>query len=929
MATFEYATNVDHIQSWKNNFDVTHSDGFPHNHANSKYKLLYINMKSLGGKLEDLELFIHQFGPMNEARCQIHIIAVTDIQLFAEQSKFFNIPGYVSFFTNNDNGSGGAAIFVHVSLAPGLVENDDAGNLNYIQVYIAGLKINVGVLYNNPSTNAKTLKHLYEMIFQTKVKLLLVGHYNFDLLHRSELTKNYINYVYAHKFSILNRLSSEFATGKSFQLQGNRQITSVNTIQDHIISNLKGFKYDLSYFNRSFTPNKLLLLGFNDHRKHDFNFHGPNVMTYKVIDQNKYARLFFQLDCHNANSFEELLRRCKLCQDASIIYRTRNRCNPQRRGIYYYDRATFIRTRSQTYARNINRNQHNPKRFMDTVNGIVTNQPPFRQPIKAIKEDHKITLDKLEIANILNKSFKNIGRKLSENIPELNHVSLPELEFNDAELCEIRTTPNEIRQKIGLLKSNNNISEYIPSTFLKQYANQLAPNLAKLFNECYANGTFPRLLKISRVVPVFKGKDPLLPENYRPISIPQNLSKLFEMIIYQRIADFCFNNRIINKHQYGFQKNSNSECAIVRVLNHLQMGLSQRAGSIGACVFVDLKKASETIPHNLLLKKLCRIGIRGKLHQLLTDFLHMRRQFVDIDHEFGSESGISHGIGIPQGSILGPFLFLIYINDIFQQKLRGQITLFGDDTNIVYVESNQKILKHKINRDMNQLYDWFTKNKLTMNTSKTKIMFVNPDTIQEIEIHSQFKDIEVVDNHKFLGIILQSNLKWDMQVSRVVRELNGVAIAARRIGEGVETHILRNMHQHLVHGNIIRFAAILGTFATEDDLNRLQLAQDEAIRNIFWTIRKSPKDICNEFELLRVREIIKYDLALLIYKLKFCLLKLDASSIQQNGTNATNVLIAATRVFYSLPDSINNQRNVNIFKMELKSYLLQQRYRVQ
>lgn len=931
----QFISNADHIRNKRNNFNVTHNLNVIPGHPKPKYNLLYININSLNGKLDDLELYINQWTGkrLNEAQCELHIIAVTDIQLHEDESKYYSIPYYKSYFTNNINGSGGAALFVHTSLPSGLVENDDAGNLNYLQVFIAGLKMNVAIIYMNPSTNSETLYRLFESIIESDQKLLLVGYYNMDFLQTTEHTKKYIDYVYHNNYSILNKLDVDYVTGQSIRTYRNNQIV-VNSIKDIMISNLKGFKYNLSYINAPFTRNKVMLLGFDDHRRHDFNLTEPNFIEYEKTNLDQYEINFLEINWHHPFPIDQLLVLFRNCRDMSTATVRRNRYNPQRRGILYHNEETYLRTRGVAYVRNIQRNRFEPKWLMDTINGIITNQPSIRQPIKALRGvDGAITMEKPQIANIFNNFFINIGKDLSNQIENVNINTLPKPDLNINELGIISTTANEVRWKIHTLKKNNSRSEYIPSDILKKYNGAVAQQLTPQLNQCFRSGTYPNLLKISRVVPVFKGKDPLDPANYRPISVQQNISKIMEMIIYDHIAKFCQDNQIIHPHQYGFQKDSSGECAVVRVLNQLYTGLNLHTNrnsknAFGACVFFDLKKASETIPHDLLLFKLYRIGIRNQSLDLLKDYLRDRRQFVDIDGTYGTLNQNSNGIGIPQGSILGPYLLSIYINDIFKLQLRGKITLFGDDVNMVYVESNKTILKLKIRYDMKKLYEYFSGYKLTMNTSKTKIMIVNqnPNINTDMDIEFRGESIEFVDSHKFLGIILQSNLKWDMQIAKLGRELLGISNATRRIGNGLDIRMLKTIYQNTVHNSLMRFAAILGTYGTQNDVYRLQLRQDDAVRSIFLYVDRHINQIYDDYELLRVREVFDYGLAFLFYKLKSLRIRIDSSIFQHNLTDdSLSVVSAGNNIFNSLPEPIRIQRSINAFRNALKNYLVQMR----
>lgn len=171
----------------------------------------------------------------------------------------------------------------------------------------------------------------------------------------------------------------------------------------------------------------------------------------------------------------------------------------------------------------------------------------------------------------------------------------------------------------------------------------------------------------------------------------------------------------------AFKKKSCTGCAVTEIIEYLKSNMDKQKNSIGACIFIDLKKAFDTILHEFLLQKLDCLGIRGQLNNLLKSYLENRTQYVDIDGVFSNMLINENPFATPQGLNLGPLLFLLYINDIFQLPLHGKMVLFADDTSLSYVDKNISSLKGKMQSDINILSSWFSKNKLTMNIVKTKV----------------------------------------------------------------------------------------------------------------------------------------------------------------------------------------------------------------
>ena len=220
----------------------------------------------------------------------------------------------------------------------------------------------------------------------------------------------------------------------------------------------------------------------------------------------------------------------------------------------------------------------------------------------------------------------------------------------------------------------------------------------------FINGIFPGNCTIARIVPIFKKGERDKPTNYRPISILSCFTKIFEKIIYKRLINFLNKHNVIQKTQYGFQKNISTNHALIDVItnsfdninNNLYTGL----------VFLDLTKAFDTVSHDILLHKLDHYGIRGKTNDLIQTFLQ-RKQYVSVN---GVNSNVlANNYGVAQGSTLGPLLFLLYINDL-PSSVNCVPRFFADDTCLVYSSSNPSTLNTAINQDLKNISQWFKAN---------------------------------------------------------------------------------------------------------------------------------------------------------------------------------------------------------------------------
>jgi Reverse transcriptase (RNA-dependent DNA polymerase) len=219
------------------------------------------------------------------------------------------------------------------------------------------------------------------------------------------------------------------------------------------------------------------------------------------------------------------------------------------------------------------------------------------------------------------------------------------------------------------------------------------------------DGYFPNELKCAKIIPIFKNGDSLSTSNYRPISILSDFSKIFEQCIFERIYNFAIKFNLIDKCQFGFQRKSGTLSAAMCLLNDIRTTIDLSNKNIAACLFLDLTKAFDTIFRYLLMCKLYRYGFRGKIHDLINSYLNNRTQYTDINNIKSNTCNIEYGT--PQGSTLGPLLFLIFINDIFKLKLNGKIIMFADDAAISYSSTNVNDLSRMMREDMIVLSNWF------------------------------------------------------------------------------------------------------------------------------------------------------------------------------------------------------------------------------
>ena len=400
---------------------------------------------------------------------------------------------------------------------------------------------------------------------------------------------------------------------------------------------------------------------------------------------------------------------------------------------------------------------------------------------------------------------------------------------------------------------------------LKISSRFLLKPLTHICNLSISQGIFPEQLKIANVIPLYKSDDSMSFNNYRPVSVLCVLSKIFEKIMYNRVAAFLEIFKILHDNQYGFRKKSSTHVALLTFIDKVIEAIENGEYAIG--VFLDFSKAFDTVDHQILLNKLDHYGIRGCALSWFKSYLSRRLQYVTYNGSQSSQQMIK--CGVPQGSILGPLLFLIYINDLCIVCKSTEPVLFADDTNLFSSGSNAISLQDGVNNNLAIIAEWLKVNKLSLKIKKTHFMCFSAKNKSHPGISLQIdgEAIAEVNKSKFLGVVIDNKLSWKDHISFVCRKVArgiGVIIKARKV---LHNESLKCLYYSFIYPYMIYCNQVWGS-ACKTNIEPLQVLQKRAVGIILGVHPRSPSEpLFTTLKFLNCKNIFKYLIGHLMYRI--------------------------------------------------------------
>lgn len=946
--------------------------------ANENLSIMHLNIRSLNHNFDNLKQLID-----NPLQSTFSVIGLTETWLTKSSSAHYALPGYKLIENSRNNRTGGGVAFyikenIVYTIHNGLSSMNEHIESLLVEINISGTRnILIMVIYRPPNSNSKQfLEHIQDLthnpIFNNK-ECFIVGDFNIDIskCHSQKNPQELLDTMLSASFLPLvtkpTRVTNHSATliDNIFCNMSPLPESGIvlSDISDHypvftiVQRTPKTIKIPMQSF-RKITPTNTAKLK-DDLKTLDWS------EVYDSQDTNSSYNIFTQilishLDKHiplvksKSSNYKKVPR---LPWISKSLLRSINRKN----NLYYTDKLKRTDQSHRAYTRYKNTltktlRAEKIKYFKDKIfcfkNDIkntwkiinsAINKNDGKEHISKIKHNNISIDDDTQIATTFNNYFSQIGKNLADTIPPTDKQFHEFLKNpNSSSFCFRPVLKKEIIDIVANLKDKRSAGhDGIDNILLKGVINVIVEPLVHIFNLSLTKGIVPNGMKISKVVPIFKKGEKESVSNYRPISLLTSLSKLLEKIVYLRLLEFLNIHNIISNSQFGFRQKHSTSHAFLTFIEKVAKALDKSQHTVG--VFLDLSKAFDTIDHNILLHKLHNYGIRGKALEWFRSYLKNRKQFVAINGCCSSQQNVD--CGVPQGSLLGPLLFILYINDIEHCSKTLSFVLFADDSNIFLSHSDPDILAHTLVSELTNLLTWIRANKLSLNLQKTKCMlFSNSLDTLPIDITLEDTVLEIVSTTTFLGLTIDNKLTWKPHIDSICRTISRNIGVINKVKCYFPSSTLLMLYSSLIlpylNYGIIAWGHTYSTY-----LDRILLLQKKALRIICHTSWRAHTDVLFfDNNVLKICDLYRYYLGQFMYKLENKILPYifydmfkKNQSFHNYPTRHSNeyhlpltrtilthsIFTSAGPTFWNtLENSIKSASTITSFKAKLKTFLL-------
>ena len=935
--------------------------------SSSNLKIINYNIRSFFKHIDDFICIL------DSCTYDPDVIVLTETWLTNENSDFAKIEGYKVIHTVRKNAhSGGVSIFYKNFLN---VDKLDELTINDASIETCTVKLRIkdtiyyfiGIYRPNTGTVFDFLQSLDQIFHKirdlNKAKVIILGDFNINLMLSScnnvtTLSNSMRSYFFLPIITDVTRYPANEISQPS--------------LLDHVWFNFVNCKCQSTILLTDQTDHNPVVINI------EINSIINNMIRISFRDQSKKCVDYFrrclnciQWDVQNDSDIEEklifltktiddLYQKCfplksKMINTINlnkpwITPAIRNSIRTKSNYFKLYKRGIISRERNNEYKnllykiiraakrsyffRYFESSMNNVKKSWDGIKSLMGNSgvKKGKSKIDRILVNGELITDELIIAKAFNNYFSNIAKTLDNDIPELDSDENDNLIVHNHSFYMFPVSKNECENIIASLNNTNYGQNSIPTKILKKVKDIISYPLSKLINCSFQAGIFPNKLKIGKITPIFKNDNPQILSNYRPINVLPLYSKIFEKCMSNRLTKFLSKFSLLSPNQFGFQKGLSCFDAISSLVEYLYKQINENKHVLS--VFIDLKKAYDTVNHKILLAKLKSYGVRGIALDWFTSYLENRFQCVRVGN---SESEYEPStIGVPQGSVLGGLLFLIYINDLPNVSDKLFTVLYADDTCMSLSNQNYDKLVEDFNFELNKINKWLIKNRLSLNTAKTVTINFSKRANFSPSISLKMNDVNLIHSNdvKYLGVLIDKNLNFKPHVEKVCAKVSRTLGVLYRISINTPELILVKLYYALVYP-YLTYCNIIWGGASACHLNKIMLLQKRAVRIITSSnYLEHSTPLFFKLRILKIVDIYKYLCCMFAHK---NLDKYDSVSNIYSTRNSNNLIIEYQRLnitqrsikyiipkFYNdIPTTIKSLTGIGPFKRGLQNFILE------
>ena len=951
-----------------------------------KYHALHLNIQSLPAKLEKLNNLITN---LDNNKLSIDFILLCETFLNSTNHNLQHISGY-NFVSKHRKSKARGGVGIYIKDKYNFKVREDLsifieGEFEsiFVEVELGAEKALIGEIYRIPNSNISNsmvqYEYLIDEIANYKNPVIIGTDQNLDLLHidHHTVTQQYLNLFLSnrliptiHKPTRITHSSATLIDNLYVNMTNCNSIASgiiLTDISDHLpiftfigrqTHNKKDKKMQVSY--RKIDDNAITLIKeelnrvsweFIDNLPVEEAYNAFSSKLQTIINScapQKTVNLRSKKIKHNPWMTKGLI---KSCLKLNKLYIKKLKCPKEhpytKKYIKYRNIYNKVKRLAKKlyYAHILQTHKNNMKKTWGVINSLIGKQHDKSNIIQSFKINNTLQTDPDIISNSFCKYFTNVGPNLANKIPnsdyDATHFVTKKITQN---MFMVPTDPNEVSQIINQLNNKTSCGhDGISLSLIKKINEPLTYPVTKLINKSLQEAFVPEALKVAKVIPIYKTKDKQLLQNYRPISVLPSMSKILEKIVFKRLYGFLDNNSFFHDSQYGFRPKHSTIDAITEFTQNIYRSLESNRYSIG--IFLDLSKAFDTINIDILIQKLDLSGVRGKALDWFRSYLYNRSQYVNFNGHKSDYTVITHGV--PQGSILGPLLFLIYINDLPNALKYCKPVIFADDTNLFATSTKLNSLISNVNTDLIMLSEWFKTNKLSVNIDKTfYIIFhkrsqnIPPNLIIKLDK----KTIAKKESTVFLGMVINSSLNWHEHIEKVANKLKTGNYIINRLKHFLPRDSLKLLYYTLIHPHL-SYGIIHWGKAQQSKLNKLVILQKKIIRALNkCEYNAHTNNLFHNMNILKLNEIYDLQVATFMYKYINLLLPhplkdlfvLNKQLHTYNTRNRNNPIVPMHRtesgkkciahmgpvIWIKVPDNIKKAKTLKSFRSLLKKNLL-------